>query len=74
MNLGKPTTPDDPRVERTLTMIGITRRLRANGSHPHCKGCRKVSQCQIPADPGAVVECDERPGPLFQDYMKRRGL
>jgi hypothetical protein len=67
---------DDPKVERAYTMAGIMRRLHVYGPHPHCDGCSDIDKCGISADPltGTIVECAKRPGPLFADYEKRRGL
>lgn len=66
---------DDPKVARAYTMAGIIRRLGLYGPHPHCRGCWKIDRCGISADPmtHTIVECDERPGPLMADYMRRRG-
>ncbi len=74
MGPGRPTS--DEAEERKLVMIGMTRRIKESGYHPHCTGCPKKSHCAIPADPlsKTIVECEERPGTLFEDYKRRRGL
>lgn len=69
--MGRYQLDPDAKVERVLTMLGMTRRIRDEGFHPHCFGCPKIIECGVPYDPGSIVECAERPGPMFQDWMRR---
>ena len=39
------------------------------GRHEHCRGCRRT--CVTYAAPDSIVECNQRPGLLFDDYLQR---